>query len=126
MGGDKLITGKFPYMDSFFDDGPGENKAGSPKMQEIRKRLSLFQLEWRHSAFQKEPAAQHLLAKMLATSEVSRPSAKEALADPWLSRLIAPRTPMARAKTTSSRVRLHSAAPTVGRGLNSVMYNKVS
>merc|ERR1711904_381478 len=35
----KLIVGKFPFPDDFFDDGPGENYTGSPKMKQIKKRL---------------------------------------------------------------------------------------
>ncbi|CAE7885348.1 CRK6, partial [Symbiodinium microadriaticum] len=35
----KILTGSFPYNGRLFDDKPGENWVGSPKMKEIRQKL---------------------------------------------------------------------------------------
>ena len=33
------MAGRFPYDDDIFDDEPGENYVGSPKMKEIHGKL---------------------------------------------------------------------------------------
>merc|ERR1711879_139489 len=80
----KLLTGVFPFRGGIFDDKPGDNWVGSPKMKEIKGKLEEERLDWRHPVFSANPGAQHLVARMLAINENHRPSAKEVLADPWL------------------------------------------
>jgi serine/threonine protein kinase len=80
----KLLSGSFPFSQAIFDDRPGENWVGSPKMQQIRDRLHQQRIDWGHPVFRANPAAQQILDKMLAMDEARRPSAREALADPWL------------------------------------------
>uniref|UniRef100_A0A7S2VKP8 Protein kinase domain-containing protein n=1 Tax=Zooxanthella nutricula TaxID=1333877 RepID=A0A7S2VKP8_9DINO len=85
----RLCTGKFPFKGDMFDDKPGENWVGSPKMKEIRGRLRSFKIKWMYRAFELEPAACDLLKGMLADSEMERPTAREALQHPWLNRTTA-------------------------------------
>lgn len=80
----RLIAGTFPYNGRLFDDKPGENWVGSPKMREIKDKLCDAKVSWRHPIFDTEPGAQALLARMLAVRERDRPTAQDCLADPWL------------------------------------------
>mmetsp|Transcript_28745 Transcript_28745/g.85583 ORF Transcript_28745/g.85583 Transcript_28745/m.85583 type:complete len:358 (-) Transcript_28745:164-1237(-) len=79
----KMLTGVFPFRGTIFDDKPGDNWVGSPKMKEIKGKLEDERLDWRHPVFSANPGLQHLVARMLATNEHHRPSAKEVLGDPW-------------------------------------------
>jgi len=81
----KLLTGQFPFRGAIFDDKPGDNWVGSPKMKEIKDKLHDERLDWRHPVFGANPALQHLLARMLSVNEAQRPSAREVLSDPWFS-----------------------------------------
>jgi len=80
----KLLSGFFPFPCAIFNDRPGENWVGSPKMRQIRDRLHEVRIDWRHPVFLANPGAQQILDKMLAMNMARRPSAREALADPWL------------------------------------------
>jgi len=82
----RLCTGKFPFKSDIFDDKPGENWVGSPKMKEIRGKLRGFKIKWTYRAFEMEPQACDLLRSMLAVREFDRPTAREALVHPWLAR----------------------------------------
>merc|ERR1719215_2216840 len=42
----RLLAGTFPFRNSLFDDKPGENWVGSPKMREIRGKLQAVRLDW--------------------------------------------------------------------------------
>jgi len=79
-----LLSGSFPFPHAIFDDKPGENRVGSPKMQQIRDRLHKQRIDWGHPVFRANPAAQQLIDRMLAINKARRPSAREVLADPWL------------------------------------------
>lgn len=81
--GYRLLVGKFPYDPKMFNDKPGENWVGSPKMREIREKLCKFQVNYEHKVFHREPQATTLIKKMLAVREGERPTAKEALAHQW-------------------------------------------
>merc|ERR1712007_137306 len=113
----KLITGKFPFHDSFFDDEAGENEAGSPKMQQIKQRLSCFQVDFPKDVFHQEAGAKLLLSRMLASKESRRPSAKDALADPWLSPPQLLQLPVTPAGKTRSDMRRSTSIATMGRGI---------
>lgn len=80
----KLLTGAFPYNGRLFNDKPGENWVGSPKMREIKEKLCEARVSWRHAIFDREPAAQSLISRMLAVRERDRPQAQECLHDPWM------------------------------------------
>lgn len=90
--GYRLLTGNFPFRAGIFDDQPGENWVGSPKMKEIKERLNGERIDWRHPIFASQRGLQHLLARMLSTKETLRPPAREVLSDPALA-LENPRRP---------------------------------
>jgi len=75
----RLATGGFPFHPEIFDDRPGENWVGSPKMKQIRNRLQKEKINWGQSCFEQNPALGLLCARMLAHDTAERPSAKEAL-----------------------------------------------
>lgn len=75
----KLISGKFPFKNRMFDDQPGENYVGSPKMEQIRQRLVKFEIDWTIAPWQTEPQAKALAQWMLQSNENERPTAAEAL-----------------------------------------------
>lgn len=80
----RLLTGRFPFNADLFDDKPGENWVGSPKMKEIRTKLCKCKIKWTYRAFEAEPRACDLLRAMLAMGEADRPTAAQALTHPWL------------------------------------------
>lgn len=82
--GYRLSTGRFPFDARIFDDKPGENWVGSPKMQEIRQRLQHSQVNFDKQVFKEYPLAADLLAKMLQYNEIDRPTAKQALQHEWM------------------------------------------
>lgn len=82
--GYRLIVGRFPFDSRMFNDQPGENWVGSPKMKEIRDKLCRYQINYEHKALKNEPDACALIKSMLAVNEGERPSAKEALQHRWL------------------------------------------
>jgi len=82
--GFRLLTGRFPYNRAIFDDEPGENWVGSPKMREIRGKLSNSRVEFDHAVFRSEPMAQDFIGSLLSNDQSSRPTAKEAMAHPWI------------------------------------------
>ncbi|CAL1145995.1 unnamed protein product [Cladocopium goreaui] len=73
----KMLTGSFPYNGRLFDDKPGENWVGSPKMKEIKQKLCDARVSWSHPVFEKEPGASRLVSRMLAVDESERPDAPE-------------------------------------------------
>jgi len=81
-----LLAGHPPFEPEIFDDSAGENRVGSPKMQEVAGRLRDARPCWQDAA----AAARRLLQTMLAVPPHRRPSAKEALAHPWLAAAPAP------------------------------------
>lgn len=85
----RLCAGKFPFRPDMFDDKPGENWVGSPKMQEIRNKLKTFNIKWSYKAFESEPAACDLVRSMLAVAEHDRPTAEQALKHVWLAKTVA-------------------------------------
>jgi len=81
--GFRLLTAKFPFRPDIFDDEAGDNWVGSPKMKEIRQKLQNYKIDWNHRIFSMEPQARDLLKAMLASNETARPTAKDALSNPW-------------------------------------------
>jgi len=80
----RLLTGRFPFRKSIFNDEQGENYVGSPKMKEIQSKLRASKIEWNFPVFHTDPQAWRFVQALLATSELERPSANEALLHPWL------------------------------------------
>jgi len=79
----KILTGRFPFKDNLFDDEPGENWVGSPKMKEIRSRLKIAEVDWSHKCFRENHMAMDLVQRMLAQAQRQRPTAEDALRHPW-------------------------------------------
>jgi len=103
----KILTGSFPYNGRLFDDKPGENWVGSPKMKEIRQKLCDARVSFSHAVFDKEPGAQRLVARMLAVSESDRPDAQECLRDAWLSEPSRPKSSQDSAQPVARAVLVH-------------------
>lgn len=80
----RVLTGRFPFNPALFDDAPGENYVGSPKMREIQLKLRQFEIDWACSPFGTEPLALDLCKSMLAKDGRRRPSADQALQHPWI------------------------------------------
>lgn len=80
----RMLTGKFPFRNSMFDDQAGENWVGSPKMNQIRERLQHFRIDFTLHPFPSEPLARDLCQSMLAVDEDDRPEAAKALQHPWI------------------------------------------
>lgn len=79
----KLLTSRFPFHDSLFDDEPGENWVGSPKMAQIRRKLKSSKVDFSHRAFSENQHALQLVSSLLSSDETSRPTAAAALEHPW-------------------------------------------
>jgi serine/threonine protein kinase len=79
----RLITGRFPFWNFAFDDWPGENRVGSPKMREIQERLRAFPINFELESWPDLPEAKDLVRWMLQSSEADRPTAEHALAHPF-------------------------------------------
>jgi len=94
----RLLAGRFPFDPRMFNDQPGENWVGSPKMKEIREKLCRYKVNYDVRVFQKDQQACELVKSMLATRESDRPSAKEALNHMWFVTKSSPRS-----STTSDR-----------------------
>lgn len=99
--GYRLLVGRFPFDSKLFNDKPGENWVGSPKMKEIRDKLCKFQVNYDHKVFQREPAACALIKSMIAMKESDRPSAQDALEQPWLQRALSPKATPKHSKDSS-------------------------
>merc|ERR1711907_503877 len=80
----RLITGKFPFKAKMFDDKPGENWVGSPKMKQIQDRLNDFIIDFDRPPFPAEPKATELVRWMLTMNENERPTAKQCLEHEFL------------------------------------------
>merc|ERR1719424_2150919 len=75
----RLVSGKFPFKKAMFDDKPGENYVGSPKMKIIRDRLNHFHINFDTNPWPAETQARDLTRWMLQNNEKDRPTATQAL-----------------------------------------------
>jgi serine/threonine protein kinase len=82
--GYSLIVGAFPFRDSIFDDKPGENYVGCPKMEEIRRKLKVQKVNFNYPVFKENPQVADLLKRMLQYKPVDRPTVKQALESEWM------------------------------------------
>jgi len=113
--GYRLCAGKFPFKSNMFDDKPGENWVGSPKMKEIRGKLRNFKIKWSYRLFEQDPVCCDLIRSMLSTNECDRPSAVEALSNPWLSSTVAAATYFETGGNSPTRSRSRSWVSTDGK-----------
>jgi serine/threonine protein kinase len=82
--GYRMITGRFPFRGEIFNDQPGENWVGCPKMEEIRSKLKQQKVNFCDPVFYENPQMAELLSKMLHHDELRRPTAKQALEFEWM------------------------------------------
>eukprot|EP00747_Dinoflagellata_sp_TGD_P138110 gnl/TRDRNA2_/TRDRNA2_175751_c3_seq2.p1 gnl/TRDRNA2_/TRDRNA2_175751_c3~~gnl/TRDRNA2_/TRDRNA2_175751_c3_seq2.p1 ORF type:complete len:666 (-),score=146.75 gnl/TRDRNA2_/TRDRNA2_175751_c3_seq2:154-2151(-) len=80
----KLIVGKFPFPRDFFDDKPGENYVGSPKMKQIKQRLTTYNIDFDVEVFKKEPDAFDFCKRLLDSNVNERLEAVQALQHPFI------------------------------------------
>lgn len=80
----RVLTGRFPFKRSMFDDEAGENWVGSPKMKIIQDRLKHFSIDFSVHPFPMEPAAKEFCQQLLAVQEEDRPLATQALEHAFL------------------------------------------
>lgn len=113
----RLLNARFPFDPRIFDDAPGENFVGSRKMEEIRHRLEGSIIDFfrrARGAPESDPQALSLCRRMVAMDPRDRPSALEALEDPWFN----PDNPFAstgplRASSSSSSSATAAATPRI-------------
>jgi len=110
----RLLCGRFPFHAELFDDEPGENWVGSPKMDEIRSKLQTAKVDFSHKVFRLNPDATDLLSRMLSHRENQRPSAAAALQHPWFEACISPK----RSSTSSNVSRRMGGYPSEGSDLS--------
>lgn len=79
----RLLAGKFPFPKDIFNDGPGENKVGSPKMQEIRGKVQQTKINWNVNSFRMFPLAEDLVQKMVTNNAEERFDASQCLNHAW-------------------------------------------
>jgi calcium-dependent protein kinase len=82
-----LVEGRFPFDDAIFDDGPGENRVGSPKMKEIHTKLGRAKVDF-GEPWQRLDLAKDLCEALLKFDASERPTAKEALKHPWMKKFV--------------------------------------
>jgi serine/threonine protein kinase len=81
----RLLTGRFPFSYTIFNDGAGENVVGSKKMKEIKGKLCSAQVDYSHDVFKSFPKGCKLVKSMLSVKDSQRPSASDALDNAWFS-----------------------------------------
>lgn len=79
-----LLTGRFPFNEAIFDDKPGENWVGCPKMKEIREAVMRQTVNFNYPVFKENPLAADLLRSMLEYRKEKRYTAHEALLSEWM------------------------------------------
>jgi serine/threonine protein kinase len=78
-----LVAGRFPFEDDIFDDKPGENYVGSPKMVEIHTKLKRAKVRFGR-AWDQLPEAKAFCQMMLTQEVDQRPTAEDCLMHPWM------------------------------------------
>jgi serine/threonine protein kinase len=80
-----LVSGRLPYDDDIFDDGPNENYVGHAKMKEIHDKLLKaevsFGRSWKHL-----PEAKEFCKALLEVDLDKRLNAEDALKHPWVAK----------------------------------------
>jgi len=62
-----------------FDDGPGQNYVGSPKMKAIQDRLEHYHIDFNEAPWAADENAKDLVMWMLRTDQKDRPTAEQCL-----------------------------------------------
>jgi len=84
----KLLTGKYPFSDSCFPEGKGDNMVGSETMILTRKNLENSVVNWSLPPFDQDVDALDLVRSMLDVHDDKRPSATDALEHRWFATTI--------------------------------------
>jgi len=79
-----LLTGDFPFPDAIFDAASEDCLAGDSRNKRIREDLTRYEINWRCTAFETDPAARDLAQRMLSVDKTARPTYRAALAHEWL------------------------------------------
>lgn len=79
----KLLTRKFPWRLTIFDDKPGENWVGSPAMLRIQQRFKTEKINFARPPLNQCPDALDLCSKMLSIDPTERPDCDQALDHKW-------------------------------------------
>merc|ERR1719456_1408081 len=81
-----LVVGRFPYDDDIFDDKPGQNVTGNPKMEDIYRKMRRYapKIHWGSRAWNKLPEAKAFCQKLMEFELPNRYDSEQALADPWV------------------------------------------
>jgi len=99
----KLLTSAYPFDESIFNDEPGENYVGSPKMKEIKQKVSDARVDFDREPWPKMPQARALVRSMLAVDENERVSAEDALKSEWMRSALAEDEKLPMSTTNSTR-----------------------
>jgi len=110
----RFFTGKFPFHRGMFDDEPGENWVGSPKMSQIRRRLKVARVDYTHRNFREHPLAADLVQRLLSSQEQYRPTAAAALEHPFFQEEIMPDAATSSRKPASQQQPPQRAQTTAG------------
>lgn len=82
-----ILTGQFPFHYALFDDQPGENYVGHPRMDQIRRRLRIARLDWSNKVWTVDPRGKDFLRRCFCCDINRRMTVDEALEHPWLKEL---------------------------------------
>lgn len=79
-----LLTGSFPFHYALFDDQPGENYVGHPRMDQIRRRLRIAKIDWSNKVWSQGPKAKDFVRRCFVTDQRRRITVRDALEHSWL------------------------------------------
>lgn len=111
----KLLTSAYPFDESIFNDEPGENYVGSPKMKEIKQKVSDARVDFDRDPWPKMPLARVLVRSMLAVDENERVSAEDALKSEWMRSALAEDDKLSGSTTNSTKDTINSNQSTGSR-----------
>jgi calcium-dependent protein kinase len=83
-----LVEGRFPFDDDIFDDEPGENYVGSPKMLEIHEKLRRAEVRFGET-WEGLDLMKDFCQSLIKFDASERPTAKQALKHPWMKKFVA-------------------------------------
>jgi serine/threonine protein kinase len=81
-----LMSGRLPYDDALFDDGPGENYVGCSAMNTIQSRLQISKVRF-GKAWEEVDDAKGFCKALMRLDVEKRLTAEEALKHPWMTKL---------------------------------------
>lgn len=103
-----ILTGSFPFHYAIFDDQPGENYVGHPRMDQIRRRLRIAKIDWSHKVWTSGsgPKAKDFVRRCFIPDQRKRMRVQDALTHMWIEELKDPK-----ARTGANRTELPGTAP---------------